>query len=167
MANYLTNDTELTSIANAIRTKGGTSAQLTYPTGFVTAIQNIPSGGGSLSNVCYLTKNDFDVQTHVPIDLTNLSNFICMVYIEDDEGKIWTGGARTDDGVSEDEISLDYGYATLCPQGYDYETEGFRDFMGISLEFGDDEIYITAYWSETELGVASHINYMYAVFIAI
>ena len=46
MANYLTTDTELTSIANAIRTKGGTSAQLTYPTGFVTAINAIPTGGG-------------------------------------------------------------------------------------------------------------------------
>lgn len=44
MADYLTTDTELTSIANAIRTKGGTSASLTYPTGFVTAINNIPTG---------------------------------------------------------------------------------------------------------------------------
>ena len=46
MANYLTTDTELTSIANAIRTKGGTQAQLTYPTGFVSAINDIPTGGG-------------------------------------------------------------------------------------------------------------------------
>jgi len=41
MADYLTTDTELTSIANAIRTKGGTSASLTYPTGFVSAIEAI------------------------------------------------------------------------------------------------------------------------------
>lgn len=41
---YLTNDVELTSIANAIRTKGGTSASLTYPAGFVSAIQNISTG---------------------------------------------------------------------------------------------------------------------------
>lgn len=47
MAEYLTTDTELTSIANAIRTRGGTSAALTYPEGFITAIENIPSGGGS------------------------------------------------------------------------------------------------------------------------
>lgn len=45
MAIYLTTDTDLTSVADAIRTKGGTSAQLTYPSGFVTAIQNIPTGG--------------------------------------------------------------------------------------------------------------------------
>ena len=46
MSDYLTTDTELTSIANAIRTKGGTSASLTYPAGFVSAIEAIPSGGG-------------------------------------------------------------------------------------------------------------------------
>lgn len=44
MADYLTTDTELTSIANAIRTKGGTSASLEYPTDFVTAIGNIQTG---------------------------------------------------------------------------------------------------------------------------
>ena len=38
-------DSGLTSIANAIRAKGGTSAALTYPTGFVSAIENIPTGG--------------------------------------------------------------------------------------------------------------------------
>ena len=38
MAVYLTTDTELTSIANAIRAKGETSSNLEYPTGFVTAI---------------------------------------------------------------------------------------------------------------------------------
>ena len=37
-------DADLTSVANAIRTKGGTSASLAFPAGFVTAIGNIPSG---------------------------------------------------------------------------------------------------------------------------
>lgn len=41
---YLTNDIELTSVADAIRAKGGTSAPLDYPSGFVSAIQAIPSG---------------------------------------------------------------------------------------------------------------------------
>lgn len=42
----ITTDDSLTSIANAIRTKGGTSAQLTFPSGFVSAIENIQTGGG-------------------------------------------------------------------------------------------------------------------------
>lgn len=46
---YLVTDTELTSIADAIRTKGGTSAQLSFPTEFVSAIAAIPTGGGGLS----------------------------------------------------------------------------------------------------------------------
>jgi hypothetical protein len=47
MSDYLVTDTELTSIANAIRTKGGTSASLSFPTEFVSAINDIPSGGGT------------------------------------------------------------------------------------------------------------------------
>ena len=41
MADYLTTTTELTSVANAIRNKGGTSAPLSYPTGFVSAVNAI------------------------------------------------------------------------------------------------------------------------------
>lgn len=44
---YKVSDTDLTSVANAIRTKGGTSAGLSFPDGFVSAIGNIPTGGGS------------------------------------------------------------------------------------------------------------------------
>lgn len=40
-------DSDLTSVANAIRAKGGTSAQLAFPTGFVDAIDAIETGGGS------------------------------------------------------------------------------------------------------------------------
>lgn len=46
MSNYLVDGADLTSVANAIRTKGGTSAQLAFPAGFVSAIQAIPTGGG-------------------------------------------------------------------------------------------------------------------------
>lgn len=42
MAEYLTNTADLTKVASAIREKGGTSAPLVYPDGFVTAIQAIP-----------------------------------------------------------------------------------------------------------------------------
>lgn len=39
-------DTDLTAVADAIRTKGGTSAALAFPTGFVNAINDISGGGG-------------------------------------------------------------------------------------------------------------------------
>lgn len=45
MANeYAVNKADLTSVANAIRTKGETSAQLAFPSGFVSAIEGIKTG---------------------------------------------------------------------------------------------------------------------------
>ena len=47
MAEYLTNDTDLKKVADAIRAKGSTSDNLVFPDGYVSAIENIPAGGGS------------------------------------------------------------------------------------------------------------------------
>lgn len=44
---YLTTGADLVSVADAIRSRGGTSAPLAYPSGFVSAIAAIPAGGGS------------------------------------------------------------------------------------------------------------------------
>ena len=41
---YTTQASSLTAVADAIRAKGGTSAALTYPDGFVSAIENIAGG---------------------------------------------------------------------------------------------------------------------------
>lgn len=42
-------DSNLTSVANAIRAKSGGSSPLAFPAGFVSEIQSIPSGGGGLN----------------------------------------------------------------------------------------------------------------------
>lgn len=42
-------DADLSSVADAIRTKGGTSAALAFPSGFVDAIDAIETGGGGSS----------------------------------------------------------------------------------------------------------------------
>lgn len=52
---YIVEADSLTSVANAIRAKGGTSNTLEFPTGFVSAIQNLPTGAGGdyiRSTVC-------------------------------------------------------------------------------------------------------------------
>ena len=59
MADYITNTSELTSIANAIRTKGGTSENLTYPGGFIQAISDIVTGGGESEGGWEDISNDF------------------------------------------------------------------------------------------------------------
>ena len=58
MSDYLVTDTELTSIADAIRTKGGTSASLTFPSAFVSAINNIPTGDPAAEAYKALALND-------------------------------------------------------------------------------------------------------------
>lgn len=47
MANYIATTDELTAVADAIRAKGGTSEQLVFPEGFVSAIGAIQTDGGS------------------------------------------------------------------------------------------------------------------------
>ncbi len=42
MANYIASDTDFISVADAIRAKGGTSASLSFPGGFVDAIEAFP-----------------------------------------------------------------------------------------------------------------------------
>ena len=44
MAEYLAKSEDLTAVADAIRAKGGTDAQLTFPSGFVGAVQAISAG---------------------------------------------------------------------------------------------------------------------------
>ena len=86
MAEYLVRSEDLTMVANAIRTKGGTDAQLAFPGGFTAAIQSISSGGGltvngtNLHNVltdtanCYLEKgvetayNGWQTTDYIPIE---------------------------------------------------------------------------------------------------
>ena len=46
MAKYFVEDTSLTAVADAIRTKGGTSEALEFPDGFVSAVEGIQAGGG-------------------------------------------------------------------------------------------------------------------------
>lgn len=45
---YIAKSEDLTAVADAIRAKGGTDAQLTFPDGFVGAVQAIATGGGDL-----------------------------------------------------------------------------------------------------------------------
>lgn len=59
MAEYLTNTTDLTKVASAIREKGGTSAPLVYPDGFVSAIQSIDITGGTKPATLTITSSDY------------------------------------------------------------------------------------------------------------
>ena len=53
-------DSDLTSVANAIRAKSGGSSQLAFPAGFVSEIGNIPTGGGGGDNGKPVKLIDYD-----------------------------------------------------------------------------------------------------------
>lgn len=55
MAKYLVEDTSLTAVADAIRTKGGTTGELEFPGGFVSAVEEIQTGGGGEASKIILT----------------------------------------------------------------------------------------------------------------
>ena len=70
-------DFDLTSVANAIRAKSGGSGQLAFPSGFVSEIGNIPSGGNfTLIGQATLNLEEYtNTQTDETIDTgINISN---------------------------------------------------------------------------------------------
>lgn len=60
MADRKVNDNSLASVADAIRSKGGTSDSLVFPDGFVSAISAIQTGGGAPSQQAKLTITSLD-----------------------------------------------------------------------------------------------------------
>ena len=90
MSDYLTTDTELTSIANAIRTKGGTQVQLSFPTEFVSAINAISGGGGGLEYETGTFSPESDVARQ-EISFTNShTDPPAMITIQDTTGTLYT-----------------------------------------------------------------------------
>lgn len=79
MTTYLTTDTELTTVADSIRTKGGTSASLEWPTGFVNAISAIPSGGGDDSAYKAFVARSTNTPTF-PNGITEIGNYACYYW---------------------------------------------------------------------------------------
>ena len=74
-------DSDLTSVANAIRAKSGGSSQLAFPSGFVSEIQAIPSGGGkTLTKLSDVTVSSAVAEVIVPItdDIKNCESlYLC------------------------------------------------------------------------------------------
>jgi len=70
----LTTDADLTSVANAIRTKGGTNASLSYPTGFVNAIGAISTGGSAPEkDVNFIDYDGTILYSYTAAEFANLS----------------------------------------------------------------------------------------------
>ena len=141
MAEYLTNTTDLTKVASAIREKGGTSDPLVYPDGFVTAIQAIQTGGSSTPGTPGdITFYDYDGTIVTSWTLAELATKTALPYYPSHNGLICQGwnwsladlktanrkmnvGAMyiTDDGKTRIYIHLEEGRISpvlgVCPNG--------------------------------------------------
>ena len=77
-------DSDLTSVANAIRTKGGTSASLAFPSGFVSAINAISGGGGAEYLAATVTSASSSKSVSFPAGDFVVTNTKClMIFVSD------------------------------------------------------------------------------------
>ena len=136
---YLTNDTDLKKVADAIRAKGNTTDSLAYPDEFVTAIGNIQAGGGSAAEGD-ITFYDYEGTIVESWTLSELANKTALPAYPSHEGLICQGwnwsladlkatnrkmnvGAMyiTDDGKTRIYIHLEKGCTSpvlgCCPNG--------------------------------------------------
>ena len=123
MAEYLTNTTDLTKVASAIREKGGTSASLVYPDGFVIAIQAIQTGP-ELQIIVTVTSGATVTATKGSLSVSGTSvNGTCTLTVP--EAGTWS--------VS----------ATLDGQTFDTKTVSITDTYMVSLTFFSADITVT------------------------
>ena len=96
-------DADLEDIADAIRAKGGTSSQMAFPSGFVSAVQAIPTGGITPTGTKQITANgsNIDVESYKYADVA-----VPNTYSAGDEGKVVSNGAlvaQSSDTVTEND----------------------------------------------------------------
>ena len=98
MAEYLTNTTDLTLVADAIRTKGGTTELLAYPDEFVTAIQAIQTGT-ELQIIVTVTSGATVTATKGSLSVSGTSvNGTCTLVVP--EAGTWSVKATLDGQIS-------------------------------------------------------------------
>ena len=75
MATRSVQESSLTSLAAAIRAKGGTSDTLTFPGGFVSAVEAIDAGGGGDDGSFKAVIERTAVNPTIPSDLTSIGKY--------------------------------------------------------------------------------------------
>ena len=127
MSEYLVNDTDLTSVANAIRTKGGTSSPLAFPSGFVSAVNAIPTGGGGGTKYPAFVGVDTSTYNSTLTVITSYSTQTSNSFYTDEDGNAFDGtnGAFEYKIDSGNWVRLSAGTLTISP-GSGYHDVVFR-----------------------------------------
>lgn len=71
---YLTTDTDLIKVANAIRAKSGTTAKLSFPDGFALAISSIPTGAPGGAKETWVLNNTINTASAFSFSVSFVSN---------------------------------------------------------------------------------------------
>ncbi len=169
MAFYRTTDTELTSIADAIRTKTGDSSPLVYPTGFVSAINqlekskqfNIMGDDLTLVNTIYDTSFSLDTTTYsqwtpssTPTTLTTSTDlptitvdgsYEYMLQVMGDIQFAYVAGASNNNKM------FQYYINSICPLGRRASTQ-----TNLFNHAPDTFVYLSNLWNSSTL--ASNSN---------
>lgn len=142
MAEYLAKSEDLTAVADAIRAKGGTDAQLTFPDGFVGAVQAILTGA-TITDGIVVKERDADGYATV-IDFYGTAIRIAQFYGGNPYGAANITPFKHLERINTKNIltSIDsYGLAglpSLQPQGLDLshvqELDGLRFDTGANAE---------------------------------
>ena len=157
MAEYLVQDTSLTSVANAIRGKTGASDPLSFPEGYIQAINSISSGsGGGLPNtitagdtpvliaenrLAQATSNSLTaskVSITVPRAGTYRFRWIAASYYDTIRTRLYKNGVAigTQQSVNEDDLMKEFSLDVECAAGdvicvYIKGTEYFGTMTGM------------------------------------
>ncbi len=109
MSSYQAPDTEFQAVADAIRTKGGTSAQLEWPQGFVDAVGAISGGGSTLitktitANGTYNASDDnADGYSQVTVNVSGgvlPAGYTALSYLESDGTQYLDTGIKAQGGL--------------------------------------------------------------------
>nr|DAT14730.1 MAG TPA: hypothetical protein [Caudoviricetes sp.] len=127
MAEYLTNTTDLTKVADAIRAKSGTTAVLEYPDGFATAIGDIQTGT-ELSIVVTVTSGAVVTATKGSTTVSGTSvNGVCTLVVP--EAGTWSVKATLGEQTSKaknvfvvDSYAVELSFASSTLNNNDWAT---------------------------------------------
>lgn len=133
-------DSDLTSVANAIRAKSGGSSQLAFPAGFVNEIGNIPSGGQpawELIDTFETTLTEYTGTTADQVDtdisIEDLGDYAFLLFV-----------ISCDSAV---ESSMEWGMSVILSGRYN--TNGRLNVVGEAQQIGFSSLSLAAMASST------------------
>lgn len=158
-------DADLTSVADAIREKSGTSAALTFPAGFVSAVGAIETGGGNpLTELAEIHVSSNVRSVAVTPDSSWFDyDFLIIRYDISLTGSDWiyasktntSGGGYTDSSVTEYKY---IGIANIINNSFVFAFPAFRSNQMILTVNSGESVYLYTYSSGKAIASGSAIK---------